>query len=134
MFPHFLSRLFSLFYFALLHHSSHPFSFSSTLIDHRFASWTTCPLVFICMLAESLGSHDFPTDILTLHTQRLGIIFWVFGSCFPSLHSPFTIGFHYGPSCKTTLRLRDLVFASTYFSWTGFVHWLKYGKSVDLRF
>ena len=44
---HFLSLLFSLFSSVLLHHSFYPFSFSSTLVDHHFASWTACPLEFI---------------------------------------------------------------------------------------
>ena len=71
---------------------------------------------------------------LTLRNQRLGIIFWVFGTCFPSFHSPFTPGLHYGRSHKTTLRPQDLVFASTYFIWTGSIHWLKYEMLADLRF
>ena len=64
--PRFLSWLFSLLSSTLFHHSSYPFSFSFTLVDRCFASWTMCPLVFItyhlklfiCILAKSLGSHD----------------------------------------------------------------------------
>ena len=61
-------------------------------------------------------------------------VFWVFGSCFPSFHSLFTPSLHYGPCRKAILRPRDLVLASTYFIWISFIHWLKYGMSVDLRF
>ena len=72
------------------------------------------------------------TKILALNFDGLVLIASL--RHFPSFHSPFTIGLHYGPSCKTTLRPRDLVFVSTYFIWTSFVHWLKYGMSADLRF
>ena len=71
---------------------------------------------------------------LALCTQRLGVIFWVFESCFPIVSFTFYPDLHYGPSHKTTLRPRDLMFASTYFIWTGSVHWWKYGMSSDLHF
>ena len=128
MLPHFLSWLFSLFSSALLHHLSHPFLFSSTLVYHHFASWMACPLAFITIIWHysflcrlSYWAHPI-LQYLTLHSQRLGIISWVFRPCFPSFHSPFTHGLHYDMSHKTTLRPRELVFASTYFIWTGSVH------------
>ena len=43
-------------------------------------------------------------------------------------------GLYYGLSHKTTLRPRDLVFTSTYFIWTGSIHWLKYRMLANLHF
>ena len=42
-----LSQLVSSFYSIPIHHSSYPFLSSFTLVNHRLASWTTCPLVHI---------------------------------------------------------------------------------------
>ena len=64
---------------------------------------------------------------LALHTGVWNLVIGYLGLCFPSFHSPFTPGLHYGPSRKTTLRPWGLVFASMWFIWTGFVYWLSMG-------
>ena len=75
------------------------------------------------MLVESPGSHD-PLIFDIARTRGLAVFIGYLGLCFPSCHSPFTPGLHYGPSRKTTLRPWDLVFASKHFIWTGSIYLL----------
>ena len=77
-------------------------------------------------MVESPHSHGSPTFDIT-HTGVWHYLFGDLGLCFPSFHSHFTPGLHYGPSRKTTLRPWGFMFASMRFIRTGFIYWLSMG-------
>ena len=107
-----------------------PFYFllsSSNVVSlyERRVLWCTSPIVWRYSFGYRL-SH-LAHMILWYLALRTGVWHLVIGHlclCFPSFHSPFTSGLHYGPSRKTTPRPWDLVSASTRFIGIGSVYWL----------
>ena len=90
----------------------------SFAIVHLYVGWVTRLTQFFDIWHCALKGLVLPFGYLGLISHRF-------------IHF---LRLHYGLSRKTILRTWDLVFASTYFIWTGSVHWLKYGMSGDLHF
>ena len=126
LFLHFL-YLHSLFVSSLFIFS-YPRRSSSRFMNDEF--FGACHLLFDVFLfrymVESPHSHGSAIFDIT-HTGVWHYLFGDLGLCFPSFHSHFTPGLHYGPSHKTTLRPWGLVFALMRFIRTGFVYWLSMG-------
>ena len=59
-------------------------------------------IVHLCVGRVALLTRFF--DIWHCAHRGLALSIGYLGLCFPSFHSPFTPGLHYGPSHKTTLR------------------------------
>ncbi|KAL6310818.1 hypothetical protein AAG906_017561 [Vitis piasezkii] len=57
--------------------------------------------LFVCFYPHRSSFHFMNDEFFGVWHYLLGDL----GLCFPSFHSPFTPGLHYGPSRKTTLRL-----------------------------
>ena len=98
-------------------------------LHEQWVLWCASPVVWCYSFGyrvKSPCSHGFAIfDI-----AHIGVWHYLLGDlglCFPSFHSHFTPGLHYGSSRKTTLRLWDLVSALTRFIWTGSVYWLSMG-------
>ena len=94
----------------------------------RWVLWCTSPIVwrysFGCRLSHLAHMILW---YLALCTRVWHLVIGYLGLSFPSFHSPFTHGLHYGPSHKTTLRPWDLVSTSTRFIRTGSIYWLSTG-------
>ncbi|RVW20123.1 hypothetical protein CK203_116670 [Vitis vinifera] len=56
--------------------------------------------LFVCFYPRRSSFHFMNDEFFGVWHYLLGDL----GLCFPSFHSPFTPGLHYGPSRKTTLR------------------------------
>ena len=111
--------------------SHHIFSYSHSIFTY-FLYWYTFLFSFISSSSLSLIVLEFASSqdyyahyilymrVLGLITRHLSLV---------SLHffHPITLGLHYGPCHKTTLRPWDQTLSLTVFIWAGFNDWLNYG-------